>query len=977
MFVILTIHSPPRPQGNFYFFRLPLIDYFSTMSKKIFLLDAMALIYRAYYALIRNPRLTSTGQNTNAQFGFTNTLIDLIKKEQPTHMAVAFDTHAPTERHTDFEDYKANREDTPEDILSALPDIKRIVRGFNIPVIELDGYEADDIIGTLALEAAAKDYTVYMVTPDKDYGQLVGEKVFIYKPPFQGKKEEIMGTKEVCEKWGIDSVAQVIDILGLMGDAVDNIPGIPGVGEKTAAKLLKEFGTLEGVLDGAEKIKGKLGEKIRENRELAILSKKLATIITKVPIEFHEESLLITDPDKEVLAAVFGALEFRSLGKRVLGDDFSIGQPADTAATSRQMDLFGNAVTTEGKKGAPSGKELKVETQNLDTATVPETVRTIESTPHQYHLVETPLERKTLIENLLHHPEICFDTETTGTDPLQTEIVGMSFACNPGEAWYVPLPPDREETLKILQEFRPVFEKKELLVIGQNLKFDMLVIRQYGLSIHGQLFDTLLAHYLIEPEGRHGMDLLALQFLNYEPVSITTLIGKKGKNQGTMRDVATEKIKEYAAEDADVTLQLKSRLKPLVIEKGVSDVFDRVEIPLIQVLADMEYEGIKIDTKAMEEFSRELEKEVILIEKRVFDQAGLRFNLSSPKQLGEVLFDRLKLEDAPQKTRTGQYATGEDVLLKLAHKHKIIDDILRYRELTKLKSTYVDTLPLLINPRTGRVHTTYNQAVAVTGRLSSNNPNLQNIPIRTERGREVRKAFVPRDQDHIIMSADYSQIELRIIAAISGDENMIEAFKQKQDIHATTAAKVYNIALDAVTTDMRRNAKSVNFGIIYGVSAFGLAENLGISRSEARILIDNYFAQYPAIKKYMENQVLLARSKGYVQTLLGRKRWLRDINSSNSVVRGFAERNAINMPIQGTAADMIKLAMIAIHKVFREKGYRSKMILQVHDELVFDAHRDEVEELRPLILEKMKNALPLEVPIEAELGVGKNWLEAH
>lgn len=951
-----------------------MIDYFSVMSKKIFLLDAMALIYRAYYALIRNPRLTTTGQNTNAQFGFTNTLIDLLKKEQPTHMGIAFDTHAPTERHTDFEDYKANREDTPEDILNALPDIKRIVEGFHIPVLELDGYEADDIIGTLALEAAQKGYTVYMVTPDKDYGQLVGDHVFIYKPPFQGKKEEILGPAEVCEKWNIDSVSQVIDILGLMGDAVDNIPGIPGVGEKTAAKLLKEYGTLENILENAGDIKGKLGERIRENVDQAKLSKKLATIITNVPVTFQEDALEITEPDKETLAVIFSELEFRSLGKRVLGDEFSIGGVAEARGEAVQMDLFGNTVN-QGTEKKTSPLETAVE--SLPSVAGVSVAATIETTPHRYHLVNTPETREALVKTILDQQEICFDTETTGTDPLQAEIVGMSFACVAGEAWYVPLPEDQEETGRILETFRPVFDKKDLLVIGQNLKFDLLVIRRYGFTIQGKLFDTLLAHYLIEPEGRRSMDQLALQFLNYEPVPITSLIGKKGKNQGSMRDVELEKIKEYAAEDADITLQLKVKMEPLIAARSVTEVFEKIELPLINVLADMEYEGVHIDTGTLATFSKELEQEIAAIEKRVYEQAGVRFNLSSPKQLGEVLFERLKLEGSPQKTRTGQYATGEDVLQKLAHKHQIIDDILQYRELTKLKSTYVDTLPLLINPHTGRVHTTYNQAIAVTGRLSSNNPNLQNIPIRTERGREVRKAFIPRNSDYVIMSADYSQIELRIIAAISEDEHMIGAFKEKQDIHAATAAKVYGVPLEEVTSDMRRNAKSVNFGIIYGVSAFGLAENLGISRSEARVLIENYFAEYPSIKKYMETQVTYAKSHGYVQTLLGRKRWLRDINSSNSVVRGFAERNAINMPIQGTAADMIKLAMISIHETFAERGYRSKMILQVHDELVFDAHVEEVEEIKPIILEKMRNALPLEVPIEAELGVGANWLEAH
>lgn len=947
------------------------------MTKKIFLLDAMALIYRAYYALIRNPRITSKGRNTNAQFGFTNTLIDLINKEHPTHIAVAFDTNAPTERHTDFEAYKANREDTPEDILSALPEIKKIIQGFHIPVIELDGYEADDIIGTLALEAAAKGYVVYMVTPDKDYGQLVNDKIFIYKPPFQGKKEEIMGAKEVCEKWDIKNVGQVIDMLGLMGDAVDNIPGIPGIGEKTASKLLKEYNSLEGVLESADKIKGKLGEKIKENKELAILSKKLATIITDVPVKFDEEDLIMSDPDKEALAEIFGLLEFRSLGKRVLGDEFSITRVAHSPAEA-QKDLFGNEVSEGKKSQKEKDKAVAAEIPFETTETAPtDSMATIETTPHHYHLVRSDDELSSLIAGLLKEQEICFDTETTGTDPLNSEIVGMSFSVRKHEGWYIPMPPVRKEAIVILEKFRPVFESKTILLVGQNIKYDMLIIRQYGLEIKEKLFDTMLAHYLIEPEGRRNMDLLSQQYLHYDPVPITALIGKKGKGQGNMRDVELEKIKEYATEDADITLQLKEKFLPILKEKEVEKVFNEVENPLVPVLADMEYEGVRIDTKALAELSSTLEKEITATEKTVYEQAGVKFNLSSPKQLGEILFDKLKLEEVPQKTRTGQYATGEDILQKLANKHKIIDDILNYRELAKLKSTYVDALPLLVNPKTGRVHTTYNQAVAVTGRLSSNNPNLQNIPVRTERGREIRKAFIPRDKDHAIVSADYSQIELRIIAAISGDKHMIEAFKNKQDIHATTAAKVYKVSLDKVTADMRRNAKSVNFGIIYGVSAFGLAENIGVSRTEARELIDTYFSEYPAIKKYMEDQIRFAKKHGYVQTLLGRKRWLRDINSSNNVVRGYAERNAINMPIQGTAADMIKLAMIAIYNVFVQKKYRSRMVLQVHDELVFDAYNEELDEIKPLILEKMKTALQLDVPVDAEIGAGNNWLEAH
>ncbi len=944
------------------------IVYFYRMSKKLFLLDAMALIYRAYYALIRNPRLTSKGRNTNAQFGFTSTLLDLLNKEKPTHIAVAFDTHAPTERHTDFADYKANREEAPEDIIAALPDIKRIIEGFNIPVLEVDGYEADDIIGTVAWQAAAQGYNVYMVTPDKDYGQLVKENVFIWKPPALGNKEEILGPKEVCERWQIKSVDQVVDILGLMGDAVDNIPGIPGVGEKTAMKLLADWGTLENVLANVDKISGKMGEKIKAGTESAILSKKLATIITNVPVTFHEEDFCCTEINKEALTEIFTELEFKTLGKRVLGDGFSALGGGDSGKPLQQ-DLFGNTVEAPAEAPAPLTEPLESIGLVAD--------KNIGNTPHTYHLADTPEKHTALVTQLMKAKEICFDTETTGTDANAADIVGMSFSVTPGEAWYVPLPADRPSVIKILDTFRPLFNREDLRFIGQNIKYDMIVLKWYDTEIKGSIFDTMLAHYLIEPEGRRSMDLLSAQYLQYAPVSIETLIGKKGKGQGSMRDVEIEKIKDYAAEDADITLQLKDKFLPLLKERSVEKVFYDVENPLVKVLTNMEYEGIRIDTQALADYSRELETDIKKAEDSVYQQAGVRFNLASPKQLGEVLFEKLQLDPKAKKTRTGQYATGEDVLAKLASKHPIVDNILAFRELSKLKSTYVDALPLMINPRTNRVHTSFNQAVAVTGRLSSNNPNLQNIPIRTERGREVRKAFVPRNEEYTLLSADYSQIELRIIAAISEDANMTEAFRSGLDIHTATAAKVYGVEIGDVTTDMRRNAKSVNFGIIYGVSAFGLSENLGISRSEAKVLIDNYFAQYPSIKQYMENQVKFAQKNGYVQTLLGRKRWLKDINSSNAVVRGYAERNAINMPIQGTAADMIKLAMISLHKTFREHNLRSKMILQVHDELVFDAHLEEVEKIKPLIIEGMRNAMPLSVPVEAEIGTGRNWLEAH
>ncbi|MGX5818213.1 DNA polymerase I [Chitinophaga lutea] len=941
------------------------------MSKKLFLLDAMALIYRAYYALIRNPRLTSKGRNTNAQFGFTSTLLDLLNKEKPTHIAVAFDTLAPTERHTDFADYKANREDAPEDLIEALPDIKRIIAGFNIPVLEVDGYEADDIIGTVAWQAAKEGYTVYMVTPDKDYGQLVKENVFIWKPPALGNKEEILGPKEVCERWQIKDVAQVIDILGLMGDSVDNIPGIPGVGEKTAMKLLAEWGTLENVLANADKISGKMGEKIKAGAESAILSKKLATIITDVPVQFHEEDFCCTEVNREALSEIFTELEFKTLGKRILGDTFSaIG--GEAAGKPVQQDLFGNAVA----ESAPVESAASLSGDALEAAGLVAD-KNITNTPHNYILADTPELQDVVVNTLLTVPQISFDTETTGTDANVAELVGMSFSIVPGEGWYIPFPADQAGVKTILDRFRPVFDREDATFIGQNAKYDLLVLKWYGVEVKGTIFDTMLAHYLIEPEGRRSMDLLSAQYLQYAPVPIEDLIGKKGKGQGNMRDVELEKIKEYAAEDADITLQLKEKFVPLVKGRHVEDVLYNIENPLVKVLTDMEYEGIAIDTQTLADYSRELEADMKKAEDSVYQQAGVRFNLASPKQLGEVLFEKLQLDPKAKKTRTGQYATGEDVLSKLASKHPIVDNILAYRELSKLKSTYVDALPLMVNPRTGRVHTSYSQAVAVTGRLSSNNPNLQNIPIRTERGREVRKAFVPRNAEYTLLSADYSQIELRIIAAISGDKNMSDAFRSGLDIHTATAAKVYGVDLSEVTSDMRRNAKSVNFGIIYGQSAFGLSENLGIARSEAKALIDAYFTQYPSIKEYMENQVTFAKKHGYVQTIKGRKRWLKDINSSNAVVRGFAERNAINMPIQGTAADLIKLAMISLHKTFREHNFKSRMLLQVHDELVFDAHLDELETIRPLILEGMRNAMPLDVPVEAEIGTGKNWLEAH
>jgi len=941
------------------------------MEKKLFLLDAMALIFRAYYALIRAPRITSKGKNTNAQFGFTNTLVELINNQKPSHMAVCFDTEAPTDRHIDFSDYKANRQEAPEDLVIAIPDIKKIIRGFNIPIMELDGFEADDVIGTLSRQAAAEGYEVFMVTPDKDYGQLVNEKVKIYKPGYQGGTVEIIGPQQVLEKWNIQSVDQVIDILGLMGDSVDNIPGIPGIGEKTAAKLLGEFGSLENILANAENIKGAVGEKVKAGKELALMSKKLATIITNVPVSFHEEDFRLKDMNREALREVFVDLEFRTVAKRILGEELPGANGLKPQPEGVQQDLFGNVV--------PQAVVAADTQEEEDEAPAIVAEKNVKNTPHTYTSIETAEKRKSLILQLEKQKEVSFDTETTGIDANNADLVGLSFSWKSGEACYVPVPQDRETVLSILEEFKPLFNDPSRTWIGQNIKYDLLVLKWYGIEILGNVFDTMLAHYVIDPDGKRSMDLLSAQYLGYIPVPIEDLIGKKGKGQGNMRDVALEKITEYAAEDADVTWQLRDSFKPLLDKKSVRKVFEEVENPLVKVLTAMEFEGIRVDMDFLKEYSKELEKEAAAAEANVYREAGVRFNLSSPKQLGEVLFEKLKLDPKAKKTKTGQYATGEDVLLKLAHQSKIVDDILAYRELTKLKSTYVDALPAIVNLRSGRVHTSYAQAVAVTGRLSSNNPNLQNIPVRTEKGREIRKAFIPRDDRHVLVSADYSQIELRIVAGISGDPNMCRAFKEKKDIHTATAAKVFGVEEKDVTKEMRYKAKSVNFGIIYGQGAFGLADNLGISRSEAKEIIDNYKKQFVNIQKYMDDTINQAREKGYVETLMGRKRWLRDINSGNFTVRGFAERNAINSPIQGTAADMIKLAMIRIHEAFEKKGVKSKMLLQVHDELVFDVLKDELEMIKPIIIECMQTALPLpnNVPVEAEIGSGLNWLEAH
>lgn len=934
------------------------------MTKKLFLLDALALVFRAYYALIRVPRFTSGNRNTSAQFGFTNTLIELLTNQKPTHIAVCFDTFAPTVRDVDFSDYKANRQQSPEDILAALPDIKRILKGFNIPVIEMDGYEADDIIGTLSKKASAAGFDVYMVTPDKDYGQLVGDNVFIYKPGYQGGDAEVLSAKDVCAKWNITDVSQVRDILGLMGDSVDNIPGIAGVGEKTAAKLLGEYGTLEKILENADNIKGALGEKIRNGKESAVMSKKLATIITDVPVEFHEEEFRLKESNKQMLKDIFTELEFKALGRRVFGEDIP----------SVQADLFTSAKPAEAAVAKDDQEPLVDEVAGIIVAS-----ENISNTAHDYKLLQKDEEIKDLIKHLCDKTEICIGSEISSSDPNNSALIGLSFSVQKGEGWYVPFPPnDDEETKRLLDFFEPLFDNPFITWVGHNLKQDMLILKWYNYELKGNIFDTMLAHYVIDSEGKRTMDMLSAQFLGYETITTEQLVGK-GKSQLSLQDLPVEKVAEYAAEDADITLRLKHAFVPVLQAKEVEEVFIDVENPLVRVLGDMEFEGIRVDTAFLNEYSKELDREARASEERVYEQAGVRFNLSSPKQLGEVLFERLNLDPKAKKTKTGQYATGEDILLKLSHSSEIVNDILTYRELTKLKSTYVDALPLMINKKTGRVHTSFAQAVAVTGRLSSINPNLQNIPIRTARGREIRKAFIPRDKDHIILSADYSQIELRIVAAISGDPAMIEAFVGRRDIHNATAAKVYSIEESAVTKEQRYKAKSVNFGIIYGQGAFGLADNLGISRAEAKEIIENYKTQFSSIQKYMDSTINFAKEHGYVKTMMGRKRWLKDINSGNFTVRSFAERNAINSPIQGSAADMIKMAMIKIHNEFKLRKLKSKMVLQVHDELVFDAHRDEAEMIKPLIIECMRTALPLDngVPVEAEIGGGETWLEAH
>lgn len=929
--------------------------------KKLFLLDGMALIYRAFFALSKVPRLTTYGLNTGAILGFTNTLMEVLKNQNPSHIAVVFDTSAPTNRHIEFEAYKANRQEMPEDLRKSIPYIFKLIEGFNIPIITMDGYEADDIIGTLAKKAEKEGYTVYCMTPDKDFGQLVSENIYILKPARMGNGAEILGVPEILEKWEITDVSQVIDILGLWGDAVDNIPGVPGVGEKTAKKLMQEYGSVEGLIANADKLKGKLKENVINFTKQALLSKRLATILLDVPVNLEDYDLAVEAPNKDILEPLFTDLEFRTLSKRIFGDDAKDAEPGKN--NSAQMDLFS---TSAASVDAPE------EQQSVSTP-----LANIHNTAHNYILINTEESIRQLIVDLSKQEVIAFDTESTGLDALLADIVGLSFSFEKGTAYYVSIPANRDDAQQIIDLFKPILEDDKIVKVGQNIKYDILLLSRYGIAVKGHLFDTMLAHYLIDPDTRHGMDILAETYLNYVPVSITELIGPKGKNQGNMRDVPVEKVTEYAAEDADITWQLYQTFAPLLKDNNTDNLAQEVEFPLVYVLAEVEKNGVKIDVDTLNAFSKTLEKDIKSLESRIYEKTGVTFNIASPKQLGEVLFDKLQLDPKAKKTKTGQYKTGEDVLLALANKSDIVQDILDFRQYQKLKSTYVDALPTLINPNTGLIHTSYNQAVAATGRLSSTNPNLQNIPIRTEKGREVRKAFIPRDENHVLLSADYSQIELRIMAELSQDENMLEAFQQGHDIHKATAAKVYGVSLEEVTTDQRRNAKAVNFGIIYGQSAFGLSQNLGISRKEAAEIIDQYFNQYQGIKLYMSKAVELAQKNGYVETILKRKRYLRDINSANMTVRGFAERNAINAPIQGSAADMIKIAMINIQKDIIERNLKGLMIMQVHDELVFDVPKDEILTFKEIIAHRMKTAMELRVPLEVEIGEGNNWLEAH
>ena len=920
---------------------------------KLLLIDAYALIYRSYYALIRSPRINSKGFNTSAIFGFVNILEDVLKKENPSHVAVAFDPKGPTFRHEAFEQYKAQREETPEVIRQSVPIIRDIIEAYNIPILEVPGYEADDVIGTISKQAAQKGFTVYMMTPDKDYGQLVGDNIYMYRPK-HGGGYDIMGVPEVLAKFNLSSTEQVIDLLGLMGDSSDNIPGCPGVGEKTAQKLLADFGSIDNLLANTDKLKGAQKKKVEENAEQIRFSKFLATIKTDVPIEFDADSCKKQNVNEDKLIEIYTELEFRTFINR-----------------------FKQEPQKEVKSGPVQGSLFSIFSDENTEAEKKSSLADLKSTPHTYHIADNEEEISKICSILANQKFFCFDTETDGIDPLNAELVGMSFSITKNEAWYVPVPANREEATKIVARFSPALQNPEIQKIGQNIKFDILVLRKYGVKVAGPLFDTMIAHYLLNPELRHNMDYLAETYLKYKTVSIEELIGPKGKKQGNMRNVPLNQISEYAAEDADITLQLKDYFEPLLKQESVKDLFHNIEMPLIYVLAEMEATGVTLDTSALKESSEILSGQLVSLEKEIHELAGLEFNINSPKQIGEVLFDRMKLDEKAKKTKTGGYSTSEEVLEKLRSKHPIIGKILEYRGLKKLLSTYIDALPELINKETGKIHTSFNQAVTATGRLSSTNPNLQNIPVRDEMGREIRRAFTADNDDCIFFSADYSQIELRIMAHLSNDAHMVEAFVSGEDIHAATAAKIYNVPINEVTSDMRRKAKTANFGIIYGISVFGLAERLNIPRAESKELIDGYFNTYPEIRKYMDESIRVAKEHGYVETIFKRKRFLPDINSGNAVVRGYAERNAINAPIQGSAADIIKLAMIKIHQRFEEEGLKSRMILQVHDELNFNVYKDEYEKVKEIVLDSMENVIKLRVPLIADYGEGKSWLEAH
>lgn len=928
--------------------------------KKLFLIDAYAIIFRSYFAFVKNPRINSKGLNTSAAFGFTNSLIDILNKEQPTHIAVVFDPPGgSTVRKEEFSEYKANRDETPEGILTNIEPIKNIIRAFNIPIIEVEGYEADDTIGTLAKMAEPKGFTTYMMTPDKDFGQLVTEKSMMFRPGRGGNPAEIWGPKEVCEKFDIERVEQVIDILGLQGDAADNIPGIPGIGPKTASKLLKQFGSVEGIIENSDQLKGKQKENVENFAQQGLMSKSLATIITDVPVEFDEAALVKEEPDSDKIEEVFTELEFRNLARRILGKEIVV-TASKSASEDGQMDLFGAQSLVE--------EQTPTETSEF---------KTLATEKPSYHLITKPEERKELLDLIMAQKSVCFDTETDSLEPLHANIVGMSFSYKAREAFYVATPHNFEEAKSIVEEFRPFFESQEVEKVAHNIKYDIKVINRYDVEVSGPMFDTMIAHYLINPDSKQSMDFLSEFYLKYQPVSIETLIGKKGKNQKSMADLAPEEVSDYACEDADITWQLKETFEPEIQKDHLKDLFYNMEMPLVSVLKSMEQEGISIDAEGLERYSGELETDLVRLDENIKSEAGMDFNIDSPRQLGEVLFDHMQIDTKAKKTKTGQYKTGEDILQKLKHKHPIVQMILDYRQLRKLKNTYVDPLPTMRDPKDGRIHTNYMQTVAATGRLSSNNPNLQNIPIRSAKGREIRKSFISRGEDFQLMAADYSQIELRIIAALSEDPNMIEAFKSGQDIHAATAAKVFHVDIDDVSRDQRSSAKAVNFGIIYGQSAFGLSQNLGISRTEAKGIIDAYFEQYATIKDYMDNAVKGAREKGYVETIMKRRRYLKDINSANAVVRGFAERNAINAPIQGSAADIIKIAMIKVDKAMRDANMKSKMLLQVHDELVFDVHKDEIAQLQELVKREMESAVSIAVPMVVEMEVADNWLDAH